>query len=355
MKFGDFMAALKKGPPKNVYLLAGEEYYFIEKARERLLGVLFPHGGRDKSLQTADGAASLDDIIGMASDLPLFAEKNVLLVKNATYFKESKKAAEGDAGDEKGGADKSVGRFVKFLAEMPPTSCIIFELAAKADKRRKLYKAIEKCGATLEADAVRAWNVNEFLQEKLQSLNREMEPSATAYFLIAVAMMQPVSLAFLDKEFDKLALFAKERRITKAELTAAFSAVPEISNFALIDAVTQKKARVALSLLSRQAANGEYMPPLLALIARHVRQLLLIKAALKRGAAVREIAAKMGLVPGIAEKLVRCSANFSEATLKKAVLCLADADYKIKTGRGGIELVFYVVVMLCRKENQKNP
>ena len=32
MKYGPFMAALRKGEAKHVYLLAGEEHYYIEKA-----------------------------------------------------------------------------------------------------------------------------------------------------------------------------------------------------------------------------------------------------------------------------------------------------------------------------------
>ena len=32
MKFGEFMASLQKNELKHVYLLAGEEHYYIEKA-----------------------------------------------------------------------------------------------------------------------------------------------------------------------------------------------------------------------------------------------------------------------------------------------------------------------------------
>ena len=44
MKYGELMAGLRKGSPGHLYLLAGEESYFIEKAKERLLQCFFPTG-----------------------------------------------------------------------------------------------------------------------------------------------------------------------------------------------------------------------------------------------------------------------------------------------------------------------
>ena len=38
-----------------------------------------------------------------------------------------------------------------------------------------------------------------------------------------VSTMQTISLEFFDREFDKLALFTQERRITKALLTKVFA------------------------------------------------------------------------------------------------------------------------------------
>ena len=44
MKFGEFMAAIRKGELPHVFLLSGEEPYYIDKAKGALLGRLFPDG-----------------------------------------------------------------------------------------------------------------------------------------------------------------------------------------------------------------------------------------------------------------------------------------------------------------------
>lgn len=126
---------------------------------------------------------------------------------------------------------------------MPPYSYIIFIAPYKADKRRKLYKTVAKYGLVLESEALRAWNINDWLQDKLRSLHKDMDREAYAYFAGAVSMMQQVSLSYLDQEFDKLALFSKDRRITKAELVEVFSGLPEVSIFALLDAISARDSK----------------------------------------------------------------------------------------------------------------
>ena len=75
----------------------------------------------------------------------------------------------------------------------------------------------------LEAEAIRAWNINDWLQGKLQSMNKDMDRDAMTYFSGVVSTRQTISLEFFDREFDKLALFTQERRITKALLTKVFA------------------------------------------------------------------------------------------------------------------------------------
>ena len=52
--------------------------------------------------------------------------------------------------------------------------------------------------------------------------------------------------------------------------------------------------------------------------------------------------------PFMAEKLGRASQSFSEAVLKQATLDLADADYYLKTGQAGAEVLENVVICLCQ-------
>ena len=63
MKYGELMAGLRKGSPGHLYLLAGEESYFIEKAKERLLQCFFPTGYQKEDVQVLEEGASLSEIM----------------------------------------------------------------------------------------------------------------------------------------------------------------------------------------------------------------------------------------------------------------------------------------------------
>ena len=345
MKFGEFMASLQKSELKHVYLLAGEEHYYIEKAREKLFAQLFASPQEQAgALQKLTGVLDTDDLVGLIETTPFFASKNVLLLQDTSLFKENKE--EGDS--KKPGKDKKMERLLATLADMPEFSYVIFVQNGKADKRRKLYKVIEKCGAVLEADAVRAWNINDWLQGKLQSMNRDMDREAMAYFSGVVSTMQTISLEFLDKEFDKLALFTKERQITKDLLTKVFAGLPEISVFAMLDAISERKAKKAMQLLRRQLNDGTYFTVILALLTRHVRQLWQAQTLQKQGIRGKALAKPLELNPFIAEKLGRAAMQFPEAVLKRNMLELIDADYFLKTGQAGEEVLEHAVIDLCR-------
>ena len=352
MKFGEFMAAIRKGELPHVFLLSGEEPYYIDKAKGALLGRLFPDGvGMEDALQKVNGDMALADLLASIEAAPFFADKNVILIAGTNLFSDSKSCADTKEVEERvlpfGGM--ALEALCHQLGNMPPYSYLIFVAPYKADKRRKLYKALSKNGLVLEAEPLRAWNIQDWLQDKLRTINKEMDRDAYAYFAGAVSMMQQISLSYLDKEFDKLALFSEGRRITKAELVEVFSGLPEVSVFALMDAISARDSKKALMLLHRQLADGTYFTVLLALLTRHVRQLWQAKVLMKRGVPGKALAKPLGLNPFIAEKLGRAAAAFKEDTLKCAMLRLIDADYLLKTGQAGNEMLEEAVITLCRR------
>lgn len=345
MNFGEFMAKIQKSLPQHVFLLAGEEHYYIDRALKQIFARLFPDQQEiSDCVQNLKGDVRPDDLIGMINTMPFFYDKNVLLVQDSALFRDNKKAE----GEKKSKAkDKPMERLLQTLSDMPPFSYVIFVVNDKADRRRKLYKIIEKYGLVLEAEPIRAWNINDWLQGKLQSMNKDLDREAYAYFQGAVSMMQQISLEFLDREFDKLALFSAERRITKADLVKVFAGVPEVSVFALMDAISERNGRKALLLLRRQLSDGTYFTVILSLLTRHVRQLWQAKVLQQKGIRGKALAKPMELNPFIAEKLGRAAGRFPESVLKGVMLELIDADYWLKTGQAGEEVLEHAVIRLC--------
>ena len=365
MTYQDFMAALGKNDLRHVYLLTGEEPYYIEQAEKSILAKLFPRkADRDGGLQKFDGDVAEDELIGTLATAPFFADKNVVLLKNTTLFKENKKEIEeSDAppkkgergGQKKKTADKDEA-LIAALTDLPEYTYVIFESRHKADKRRKLYKTVEKIGHALEAEAMKPRNVGEWLQAKWRAIQKEPDREATAYLLGALSVMEKVPLEFLDQEFDKLTLYTKNKRITKDDMVAIFAGLPEVSVFALTEAITEKNAAKAIGLLHRQLKDGVFPPIIVGVIAGKVRQLWQAKTLMREGGGAKDLAKRMTengyvgrLHPYVGELLGKAAMGFSEDTLKQALLELAEIDYCQKNGLGDPEgMLEHVLLILCR-------
>ena len=350
MKYGEFMAKLRKGIP-HAMLLAGEEPYYIEKAETAILGALLPdEAERAAAVQYLERDPALYELADLLATLPFLSEKAVFVLRGTELFREKKSAGE-DA--EKGKAkDKGLERLLAAIADMPETNYVIFESKAKADKRKKLTKAMEKVGAVLDAEPEKPWTIEPWIRGKLAEMGRSFDREAAAYFMNAVSMMKTISLSFLDRELSKLALYTDAPRFSRADLERAFSSVPEVSGFALHDAVSERNVKRAMSVLEREIGDGAYLPMIIAGLTRHVRQLWQAKRLEARGVRGKALGQPLELNPFIAEKLGRAAQGFDEGTLKAAFLELADADYLLKTGQAGPELLEHAVIRLCGRRTE---
>ncbi len=356
VKFNEFMGKTRSGELPHVFLLAGEEHYYLDKARERILGRLFPEGGQQDGLEKLKGEVSPVTLAGMLEEVPFFTPRHIVIVEDSTLLRPAKKGADAEAEDKdkapagrkRGGKDEPLAQLIATLQNMPDYSYCIFISHARVDKRKKLYKAIDKAGLVLEADPIRAWNINEWLQGKLQSLNKDMDRDAEAYFSAAVSMMQTIDLGYLDQQLDMVAMYSRDRRISRAELVSVFAGLPEVSVFALLDAVSQRNVRRALALLRRQLADGTYFTVILVLLTRHVRQLWQAQVLQAKGIRGKALAKQLELNPYIAERVGRAAAGFSAQALKNGLLELIDADYTLKTGQAGNEVLEHAIITLCQ-------
>ena len=347
MNYPEFMASLAKGALPHVFLLAGEESYYTRRAEEAILRRLLPTAEeRADALIRYEEMPSIDVLMESLETAPFFTDKIVVLVRDAAIFRAGKKKDEEDLSSSK---DTHADRLITLLSDLPSTTYAVFTLGAKPDKRRKLYQAVEKYGRVLESEPVRAWTVENWLNGRLREMGRSMQREARSFFLNVVSMMPTISLEFLDRQLEKLILYTDNAQFTEADLRAAFSEMPEVSVFALMDAVSARDVQRALDLLARCRADGVHFTVLLALLTRHVRQLWQAKRLLMTGTPPKGLGKVMGLHPFIAEKLGGHARRFSEATLARAILSLADADYLLKTGQAGDELLEDALIRLCRK------
>ena len=352
MNFGELKTRLKKGDISRLYLLSGEESYYIQKAEEAILNTLFPTGCNVEDVQLVDGTSlSIVDFVGMVETVPFFSPKNVIIVRDAIMFK-AKKSAENEAAGKDSAKQASAmeERLYKLFANMPDFSIVIFELRGKADGRKKLYKEFSKHAQIMEAAPVKAYNIDEWLQGKLQEIHKTMDREAHAYFVRAVSMMENIPLGFLDKEMEKLSLFMgpEQKLINRDTLVQVFSDVPEINGYAMNDAISNHDIKKALYLFNKQQEQGVYIVPIIGQLVHFVRQMWQAKTMLNKGLRDKALGQAIGVShPFIIKKIMRECQGFSEETLENAFLQLAECDLRAKTGCLDNAEVEGVIISLC--------
>ncbi len=320
------------GELKHVYLLSGKENFYIDMAREKILSKLKISRQDVFNIEYKE-KMPLSEVINAIDTSPLFSPLNVVVVRNATFFS----------------ADGKFDALENSLINILPSSYVIF-IVESVDKRRKLYKAVSKIGAMLEAEQIRSWQIGEWLDEKLKSIGKTMNGAARKFFSERVEMLPEISLWYLENELDKVAAYVGGREITATDLQRIMAEPPELSNFAIIDAINAKQTDKALLILRNQLRDIYKAPLLIGLLVRHVRQLMLAKFHLKRGMKSKELARPLEVAsPFIAQKIGDASRSYTPKILEETFLELADVDFDFKFGRAGAEALERIVVKLCRR------
>lgn len=344
MNHTDVLREIKSKQIKSVYLLYGEEVYFTRQVEKAIIDAVLSPEERDINLVVFNQDPALQELVTLIETIPFVGGKNVIVVRGTSLFK----ARKGSNDDEQPSSGSNDEHFIGLLGNMPEYSHLVMSTIEKVDKRRKLFKAVESNGAAVEMAPLKLGDVKGWLNSKLASVNRKMTPDAVERLLGAFALMPQISLSLLDNEIDKLVLYSRNRVITLEDTEQVLASIPEVSVFALIDALSQKQIAKALELLNQQLTAGDHPLRILALLVRQIRMLWQAKDMAEQGIDARTLATSLGVPPFICEKIIRQSRNFSGNALKQALLALAAADYEFKAGKADNIVLEKIIIELCR-------
>lgn len=340
MEYTAILAEIKKGHIRPVYLLYGEEPYLIKQVEKSLVDAVLTPEEQASSLTVLESDPSPGELVSLIESTPFFGGKNVIIVRDSSQMKGKK------GGDES--ERETDGRLLRILENMPDYSLVVFTFYGKADKRRKLYKVIEKQGLAAELNPPKGKDIRQWVLNKLEALDKRMKPDALEYFLALLSMMPKVSIGLIYNELEKLALYIGDSHlIDKQQLTECMAMVPEVNVFEMTEALSRKEITPALRLLGAQLAAGEHPLKILGLLTFHVRRLWQVRDLAQQGYDAKAVAESLKMHPFIAERVLRQSKSFSRQQLKEAILQLATADRYFKSGRAGSALLEKIMIDLC--------
>ena len=313
-----FFDELKSGTVRNVYCFYGPEAYIRKSALEALRKkVLMP--GLEGMNETILSAPSAQQIVESCETLPMMSDYRLIVVRDCALCQSGK------AKDE---AQESA-QLCEYIARVPETTCLVFDLGENVDKRKKLSAALMKMPGAVSFDALDDVQLSKWMGQQLRPLGKRMDRAACEM----LAFTSGRNLTMLSGELQKLAAYAGERaEITVQDVEQIATRTAECTVFAMVDAIAAGKAQEAFSLLNVLLQSGEQRIGILAMITRHYRQMAYLSALMRERVPQAQQAKLLGIPPFALNRLTRQVGRRTFESLRESLDACVLADYDIKRG-----------------------
>lgn len=339
-------------PP--VYLWYGEDRYSLTEALHLLKGIFLEEDPSGSGIEVFSGKEiALQDVVEAANTSSFFSRRLVIF-DDIPFFNQGKGKVNVVNKDEEEGdpsATMSKGEdtdsILEYLQNPNPVTCLVL-ISEKANKGRKIFKAIAKTGKIIEFSYPKGqaeWLT--WVQKEVKSREKSISPSA-ASFLVEWAGHHT---GILSRELDKLTLFIGEKKeINKADISKVCIPLIETKVFAMLDAISVGKTGDALRKL-KEVLSQEYHLKVHTMIVRQVRLLLAGSLLRKRGGSAEELMKITGISSSFeGNKIFRQAAYFSPQKLAKAMEDCLQTELALKSSGGNPHLLLeMMVIRFCKK------
>ena len=239
-------AAARRYAP--VYLLMGDESYFIDALCEQLAtGILgeAEHAFNQITVYGKDSEAG--QIINLCRQMPMMGSYQVVIVKEAQQLR---------------GLDKLSLYTQK---PSPTTILVICHKEKTVDKRSAFYKGCAANGAVLESVQPRDYEIMAWLQQFAKQQGLAIDPKALSMLTDHLG----TNISKIANELQKLVVSLPQgtTKITDADIEANIGISKDFNNFELCKAVMTRDMQRALLIADHFARNPKDNPLLVTIIA----------------------------------------------------------------------------------------
>ncbi len=340
MNHTEFFKAVKSNQIGSLYLMEGVEEYIKQQALELLRKALLP-GGLEALNETVLENPPLAVLRSAAETLPFMADKRLVLVRECSLLRPSRKSEESE---EETAEDDQTKAFCDYMSNLPATTCVVFYEKGKADARRKLYAAIKKSGAIAAFDTLDNEELNRWIMQTMRTLGKEISSAAASTLAFTVGR----DAALLKGEMEKLAAHTGERgQVTAEDIQAVATRSLEASVFDMVDALVEGRTPKAFSLFENMLHTGGNRFAILAMILRQYRILFHYKTLRESNTSPADIKSRLGIPPFAVDRAAKQASAYTLQQLKEAMALCVDTEFSVKSGRmaeeGSVERVMLVL------------
>ena len=316
MEYQKILAELKNKRYGTVYFLEGEEPYYIDVVSDYILENVLTESEKSFNQTLLYGKdITLDTILTAARRYPMMAERQVVVVREAQNIKD-------------------IDELASYVEKPAPSTVLVICYKYKSlDKRKKLYKAIQKNGIYLESKTLYESQIPGWITDYLKTKRLGIEPKAVQMITDHVGN----NLQRIVNELDKVIFSAiPGTSITVDDVERNIGISKEYNAFEFQKALggkdLYKANRIVNYLIHNEKSNP--MPMLVGILVSYFRKILTYHA-IENKNNPGEVAQKLGISPYFVNDYLTAARNFPLQKAVLAVSLLREYDLRSKGARGG--------------------
>jgi DNA polymerase III subunit delta len=309
----DPLATLREGEPGPLYFIHGKERYLVDRAVDILRARVLDPRTRDFNYELFYGKeAGAARIVQASRSLPMMAKRRLVLVRDADDMKADELAA-----------------LISYVQSPSPETCLVF-VGEKIDSRMKFFTAFKKTGELIKLDPLYERQLPDFVRGEARARGVKIDADAVTMIVGEIG----AELGQLADAVERLAIFVGDKKqVSAADVVEVVATTRQRSVFELANAVGEGNREKALAMLGSMLAAKESGVRIIAMLARHLRQLWIAHDFLKGGGARGQLAAVLGIPPFFVDGIADQARRFDRPRLTRMHDALFRADKLIKSSR----------------------
>lgn len=241
-KYLGVLSDIKKGIFKPVYLLMGEEPYFIDVITDAIIENALDDSERDFNQTILYGnEAEVSYVINAAKRYPMMAPRQLIVIKEAQNM------------------DK-IDALIYYVQELQPATVLVLNYKGKNLKDRKLVAAIEKVGEVIESKKLYDSQLPSFINDYVAGMGMKIGVKAVSMLADFIGN----DLSRMTGELQKLRIVTGGKEMITPEIVEANIGISkDYNNFELLDSVINRQYDKVAGIVKYFEKNPKNNPLLL--------------------------------------------------------------------------------------------
>jgi DNA polymerase-3 subunit delta len=302
---------LKKSPMGPLYLLAGDEPFYIDQLTDFFEENALPPGARDFNQFVLYGKdVTIGTLLSHAKRFPMLSDRQLVLVKEAQ--------------DIQGLDAKDNSRFLEdYILNPLPSTTLVLSFKTSVDERKSWVKAFDKKGIYVSSKKMYDSRLPDWIAGYCHDKGVKISPKA----LQMVTEFIGNDLKRISNELEKIILNLKADESIQAETVERYVGISrEFNNFELQKAIIQRdivRSNLIVNHFSKNPKDNPIQPTLIILY-NFFSKLLLVHAASDKSE--RALASSLGVNPYFVKDYLLASRNYPLDKAAQVIGLLRQAD-----------------------------